>query len=86
MYHYDPTFSPPAPSINLILHHPADPARAMPSRGKLDTGADLCVISQRLVTELQLLLVDEIALGRNALNHFTITLKGKDLTFELRDP
>jgi len=125
MHHYDPTFSPPAPCINLIVHHPSDPTKAVPGRRKLDTGADLCVIPQRLVTELQLLLVDEIAaraydgtlftrpmyivsievaghwinnvpaiavqrkdvlLGRNVLNHLTITLKGKDLIFELRDP
>jgi hypothetical protein len=25
-------------------------------------------------------------LGRNVLNHFTITLKGKDLSFEIADP
>lgn len=28
----------------------------------------------------------EILLGRDVLNHFILTLNGKDLTFELRDP
>lgn len=29
---------------------------------------------------------EDLLLGRNALNHFVITLDGKNLTFELRDP
>jgi predicted aspartyl protease len=28
----------------------------------------------------------DVLLGRDVLNHFTLTLNGKDLTFELRDP
>lgn len=29
---------------------------------------------------------DNVLLGRDVLNHFLITLNGKDLTFEMRDP
>lgn len=29
---------------------------------------------------------NNILLGRDVLNHFSITLNGKDLTFEMRDP
>jgi hypothetical protein len=28
----------------------------------------------------------DVLLGRDVLNHFTLTLNGKDLTFELQDP
>jgi hypothetical protein len=28
----------------------------------------------------------DVLLGRDVLNHFILTLNGKDLTFELRDP
>ncbi len=92
---------------------------------QLDTGADVCVLSETLIKALNLepnreivvegydgiahrvetyLVIIEVEgyrlegieviaspikdhlLGRNVLNHFTITLKGKDLSFEIADP
>jgi predicted aspartyl protease len=122
---YDPTFSPPAPVADVTVVHPTTGVNSGALRGKLDSGADVTVIPQRLVAELgmtprgriwtrgydgtyaqrliyyvrltvesfDLLTVRCIAadrvdvlLGRNVLNRFIITLDGKNLTFELKDP
>jgi predicted aspartyl protease len=122
---YDPAFSPPAPVADVTVVHPTTGVNSGALRGKLDSGADVTVIPQRLVAELgmtprgriwtrgydgtyaqrliyyvrltvesfDLLTVRCIAadrvdvlLGRNVLNRFIITLDGKNLTFELKDP
>lgn len=122
---YDPAFSPPAPVADVTVVNPTTGVNSGALRGKLDSGADVTVIPQRLVAELgmtprgriwtrgydgtyaqrliyyvrltvesfDLLTVRCIAadrvdvlLGRNVLNRFIITLDGKNLTFELKDP
>jgi hypothetical protein len=125
MPRYNEAFEPPAPVVDVSITSTVDPSKVSQASGKLDTGADLSVIPQDMVAELQLIpsrwimarsyegvwtqrptyLVNvtaanfyiphvevvsavrrDILLGRNVLNHFTITLKGKDLIFEIVDP
>jgi predicted aspartyl protease len=110
---------------DVTVVHPTTGVNSGALRGRLDSGADVTVIPQRLVAELgmtprgriwtrgydatyaqrliyyvrltvesfDLLTVRCIAadrvdvlLGRNVLNRFIITLDGKNLTFELKDP
>lgn len=51
---YDQHFVPPAPVADVIVAHPVTDVISSPFRGKLDTGADLTVIPERLVAELGL--------------------------------
>ena len=122
---YDRSFSPPAPVADVTIANPVTGARSGVLRGKLDSGADVTVIPERLVVQLRLtprgriwtrgydgtytqrpvyyvrLRVEgfdlavvrciaadraNVLLGRNVLNRFIITLDGKTLTFELKDP
>jgi len=122
---YDRSFSPPAPVADVTIANPVTGARSGVLRGKLDSGADVTVIPERLVVQLRLtprgriwtrgydgtytqrpvyyvrLRVEgfdlavvrciaadraNVLLGRNVLNRFVITLDGKTLTFELKDP
>ncbi len=51
---YDHSFHPPAPVVEVLIIHPITSTRRSMLPGKLDTGADLTVIPQRLATQLQL--------------------------------
>lgn len=51
---YDATFNPPAPCLDVELSSPNTPDQWTDLRGKLDTGADLCVIPRHVVAEFQL--------------------------------
>ena len=73
---YDAGFNPPAPVAGVTAAHPVSGASSGALRGKLDSGADVTVVPERLIAQL----------GRNVLNRFLITLDGKNLTFELQDP
>jgi predicted aspartyl protease len=117
---YDSRFNPPAPVAEMTVLHPVTGAQSDALRGKLDTGADITVIPDRLVAHLGLtpkgllwtrgydgsysqrpvyyarmqveglivamvrciaIVRNEALLGRNVLNHFSITLYGKQKTF-----
>jgi hypothetical protein len=122
---YDHSFEPPAPVAEVAVAHPITGASSGALRGKLDSGADVTVIPERLIAQLSLapkghtwtrgydgsysrrpvyyvrLIVEgfdlpivrcivadrtNVLLGRNVLNRFIITLDGKNLTFDLKDP
>ena len=51
---YDLAFSPPAPVVGVTVAHPISGVRSGPLRGKLDSGADVAVIPERLVTQLRI--------------------------------
>jgi hypothetical protein len=125
MFPYDPDFSPPAPVLEITVHHPKTTDLKTGVRAQLDPGSDISVLPESaahaiglqrdgelevegydgIVACVQLCVVTlEIAgevlppmsvvvmprslaiLGRGVLNHFILTLNGKDLTFELQDP
>lgn len=54
MLDYDSTFDPPAPIAEVTVVHPVNRTESAPLRGKLDTGADVTVIPELLVTQLGL--------------------------------
>jgi hypothetical protein len=122
---YDYNFNPPAPVAEVTVVHIVTGASSASLSGKLDSGADVAVIPEKLVAQLSLtpkgyiwtrgydgaysrravyyvrLIVEgfnlptvrcivadraNVLLGRNVLNHFIITLDGKNLTFDLKDP
>jgi len=51
---YDPSFNPPAPVIDVIVAHPITGASSGSLRAKLDSGADVTVIPERLVVQLRM--------------------------------
>ena len=51
---YDQSFEPPAPVADATVVHPVSGRSSRRNRGKLDSGADITVIPQRLIAELRL--------------------------------
>ncbi|MCI0490231.1 MAG: retroviral-like aspartic protease family protein [Blastocatellia bacterium] len=51
---YDASFNPPAPVADVTVAHPVTGDESGALRGKLDTGADITVIPERLVAQLSL--------------------------------
>ena len=52
---YDNSYNPPAPVADVVVAHPVRGARRSALRGKLDSGADITVIPERLVSQLGLM-------------------------------
>lgn len=51
---YDTNFNPPAPVADVTVIHPITGSNSSTLRGKLDSGADVTVIPDRLVAQLQI--------------------------------
>ncbi len=60
MFTYDRNRFPPAPFVNVRVFNPVDRSRFASRRGKLDTGADFCVIPDALLAPLQLVPEDTV--------------------------
>ena len=54
MIAYDVSFEPPAPVVNVTVIHPVIDIKSEILRGKLDSGADVTVIPDWIITELQI--------------------------------
>lgn len=124
MAHYDLELQPPAPFTEVSITNFAT-GQSVRLPGKVDTGAGITVIPERVVRDLVLPKAGEmlcqsydgartwhpvhyvdldiagchlprikvvstarnhVLLGRDVLNQFILTLDGKALTFDLRDP
>ena len=94
---YDRNFSPPAPIAQVVITHPVSGTGSGLLQGTLDTGADITVIPETLVSKLGLsakaylwarsydgtFYRGNVLIGRNVLNRFLITLDGIKLRFKL---
>jgi hypothetical protein len=54
MWTYNQEEQPPAPFLNMVVHHPEDTAQAVRTQAKLDTGADISAIPTTLIAKLGL--------------------------------
>ena len=55
MWTYNQEIEPPGPFLDIIIRHPRLSAKFQTVPAKLDTGADVSAIPQRIVDELELL-------------------------------
>jgi len=60
---YDTAYEPPAPVVQILLSNPVDPSQQMQVWGLVDTGADITVVPEMLVSRLQLIRQGEIQVG-----------------------
>jgi hypothetical protein len=51
---YDLNFNPPAPVVEVVVTHPVTSVNSGTLHGKVDSGADVTVIPERLVRQLKL--------------------------------
>ena len=62
-YPYDVRFTPPAPVVELVVSTPGAGGKSLPLKGLIDSGADITVLPDNVVTELGLQMVDEMLVG-----------------------
>lgn len=83
---YDSAFSPPAAIADVSVAHPVTGASSGALRGKLDSGADVTVIPERLVAQLKIAPKGRIwtrgydnTYSQRALYYVRLTVEGFDL-------
>ena len=54
MWTYNEEEQPPAPFLDVVVHHPEDTAQMVQVQAKIDTGADISAVSATLVAQLGL--------------------------------
>ena len=54
MIPYDTSFDPPAPVVDVTIIHPTTDRSSSVLRGKLDSGADITVIPDKIISELEI--------------------------------
>lgn len=54
MWSYNQEVQPPAPFLDLVVHHPEETAQAIRIQAKIDTGADISAVPAVLITQLGL--------------------------------
>lgn len=57
---YDATRRPPAPKLDVVIGAPDEPTLTILTRARLDTGADITLIPESIVRQLQLPVEDTI--------------------------
>jgi predicted aspartyl protease len=62
-YQYNPRFSPPAPLVNVTLRNPETGKERADFPAQLDTAADRTVVPRRIVDDLGLVQMDELAIS-----------------------
>ena len=60
---YDTAYEPPAPVVQILLSNPVDPSQQTQIWGLVDTGADITVVPETLVSHLQLIRQGDIQVG-----------------------
>ena len=80
---YDASFNPPAPVADIIISHPVTGATSNALCGKFDTGADVTVIPDHLVAQLNLTAKGHIwtrgyegTYGQRAVYYVRFTIEG----------
>ena len=54
MWTYNEEEQPPAPFLDVVVHHPEDTAQTVQVQAKIDTGADISAVPATLVAQLGL--------------------------------
>ena len=60
MKRYDASYDPPAPVVRVRVSRPLDTEDGRFVKGLIDTGADMSVVSKRLISELQIVPAGEV--------------------------
>lgn len=86
MWPYNHQIEPPGPFLEIIIRHPRLPAKFQVVSAKLDTGADISAIPQRMVDELALLpvrtlLVEGYDGGQTAIDTYAVTIEAAKARF-----
>ena len=85
---YDHTYIPPAPVVDVVILHPVRRTRSGTLRGKLDSGADITVVPEQVVSALGITPKGHIWTGgydgtyaRRALYYVRLIVEGNQVAF-----
>ena len=86
MWTYNQEIEPPGPFLDIIIRHPRSPAKFQSVPAKLDTGADVSAIPQRIADELELLptrtiLIEGYDGSQTIIETYTVTIEAATARF-----